>query len=142
MSLALLFGIMAKDFVIKGMRDFYLFELDKTGLTRGIVLDARLDDAINGTSLECSYLYHVKKASFKIDESISVHDTIQRFAAGDSLNIRYNLDRPWKGTIDTSHNLSLFFATSFVLVIWFLWAIIFFITEAVRFFKACRNRNK
>lgn len=139
--LAILIGILSKDFVIYWMRKFYLFELDRTGTTRGVVLNAKLDDAINGTSVECSYSYSVNDRGYRRDESISVHDTVVRFNIGDSLDVRYNIARPWQGTIDNRYNLRLFFAASLGILIWFIWAIVSFVIEIVRFIKIGGNRN-
>jgi hypothetical protein len=140
----ILFGLVqviyCREFMEKGFAKFYLYEIDKTGTTTGVVLKSDIDNSGEGTSIECSYLYRVSNAEFKKFESISVDDTLKRLSVGDKVPVRYNSKRPWYGTIDTSHNLWWYYFFTLVMVLWILYSIILTFVEAIKYFRQKRIR--
>ena len=123
------------NFVEKSLADFYSFRLNKTGITNGIVLSSRIDDAINGTNLECTYIYKVNNKDFKNHESIVVHDTVLHVFSGDSIRVRYNLKYPHRGSIDSNLNMRMFFIVALIIIVWSAWSVVSLVIMVLKYFK-------
>jgi hypothetical protein len=96
--LAVIF-IESKEFVISSINKFYLFQIEKTERTKGIITKALLHDGMGARTFECSFSYKMNGLLVNNRETISV-DSATNFKQGDSVKIVYNIKQPFKGTID------------------------------------------
>ena len=137
---ALSFMVISRGFITNAVTHFYFFEMDKTGVAKGIVNNSSITDAANGTTLVCSYSYIVNRSLYNRAEVVTVHDTILQVKQGDSILVRYNAKKPWRGTIDADGNLEFKFIAAFAVAAIACWAMTQFVIEIVRFLR-CRKKD-
>jgi hypothetical protein len=94
----------SKEFVFRSINNLFLFEIGKTAITRGIIIQAILHDGIAGRAYECSFTYTTNGSLFKSSETISV-DSVTNFNIGDSTTIIYNVKQPSKATLGNKKDL-------------------------------------
>lgn len=59
----------SKEFVFRSINKFYLFEIEKTAVTRGIITKAILQDGIGGRAYKCTFSYQTNGLLFKNSET-------------------------------------------------------------------------
>jgi hypothetical protein len=94
----------SKEFVFRSINKFYLFEIEKTAVTRGIITKAILQDGIGGRAYKCTFSYQTNGLLFKNSETVSV-DSITNFNIGDSATVIYSVKHPSKGTLGNTNDL-------------------------------------
>lgn len=105
----------SKAFVFRSINKFYLFEIAKTAITRGVITRAILHDGIEGRAYECTFSYSTNGSLFKSSETISV-DSVTNFNTGDSATIIYSVSQPSRGTLGNKKDLFWRFIASMVIL--------------------------
>ncbi len=133
--LSFLVVIPSWNYIRKKLQNFYLFKVENTNTTKAFLVSSELYDATDMTNYNCQYRYQVGNTTYSVKESISIHDTATKFIAGDSIFVKYNVKRPWRGTIDSQYNLSFGLFFSICMCIWIIWAIVLLLINIMKFVK-------
>jgi hypothetical protein len=110
---------------------FYLFRLDATGTTNGVILKSDFHEA-DAAYFICQYRYSIKSTFYNGNENISINDKTTKFFTGEIVPVTYNIKRPWHGTIDLSYNMYMGFFASIIVFGAALSAVIIIVGEIVK----------
>lgn len=111
----LVISILSKEFIFTSIEKFYLFQVDRTAFTKGVITESLVVDE-EDRLFDCKVLYWLNDKQYKITERVSASDTNTNFKSGDSIRVDYNVRKPWKGTIrKTGDRTFEFFAAVFMI---------------------------
>lgn len=97
--LSIIIILSLKDYQIKLIKDFYLFEHDEIGSVNGVVNSVeRYDDRDGGRSYKYEVKYLFQGVTYILKENTSP-DSIAYIRSGDSIRVKFVLDNPPYATI-------------------------------------------
>lgn len=108
-------SILSKEFIFTSIEKFYLFQVDRTAFTKGVITESLVVDEADRL-FDWNVLYRLNDKQYKIYERVTLSDTNTNFKSGDSVRVDYNVKKPWKATIrNTRDRIFEFFAAVFMI---------------------------